>query len=186
MSATMTVPTTLVTLEEFAARSHPTRLEELVRGRIVPMTLPTPRHGQICAKVVRLLGNFADDHGLGHVVGNDSGVITERDPDTLRGPDIAFYSYSRLAKGALPAGYLSVGPDLVVEVRSPGNRWSALYSKAGEYLDAGVSIVVVLDEETESASIFTNTGLTELSRAAELSLPEILPGFSVPVGRFFE
>jgi hypothetical protein len=50
----------LYTAEEFARRPDPGYPEELVRGRIVS-TPPQPRHGQVCAKVLGILGNFADD-----------------------------------------------------------------------------------------------------------------------------
>ena len=36
---------------------------------------------------------------LGRVVTNDSGIVTQRDPDTVRGADVAYYSYARLPKG---------------------------------------------------------------------------------------
>jgi Uma2 family endonuclease len=186
MSATLTASPPPMTLEQFVARPNTDDLDELVKGRIVPMTRPTPRHGQICGKVTWILGPFADERDLGHVVSNDSGVITERNPDTLRGPDVAFYSYGRLPKGPIPARYLEVVPELVVEVRSPNDRWSEIYSKAGEYLNAGVSIVLVLDDEDQTASIFSDKGVEELPAGADLRFPEILPGFSVAVRRFFE
>ena len=43
-----------------------------------------------------------DEHDLGHVLSNDSGVITERDPDTVRGADISFYSYTASSERADP------------------------------------------------------------------------------------
>src|SRR5438477_11112897 len=113
----------LMTAEEFGSRTDPGYPEELVQGRILTIPPPTPRHGQVCSKVVRLLGVFADEHDLGHVLCNDSGVITERDPDTVRGADVTFYSYARVPKGPIAKGYLAVPPDLVVEVRSSDDRW---------------------------------------------------------------
>ncbi|HWE38180.1 MAG TPA: Uma2 family endonuclease, partial [Isosphaeraceae bacterium] len=95
-----------LTAEQFGRRPDPGYPEELVRGTIVPMPPPRPRHGQICGEAYFLLRQAAEEHDLGHVVCNDSGVITERDPDTVRGADVAFYSYDRVPKGPLPDGYL--------------------------------------------------------------------------------
>src|SRR5262249_15506388 len=128
--------------------------EELIQGRIVAKPPPQPRHGQVCSKVDRLLGFYVDDHDLGHVLCNDSGVITERDPDTVRGADVAFYSCAKVPKGRIPPGYLSVPPDLVFEVRSPDDRWGDILTKVDEYLRAGVTVVVVLDPEPETAHVF--------------------------------
>ena len=106
MSTASTTAPTLLTAAEFARRPDPGHPEELVRGRIVPMPPPTRRHGQICSQVRSIFsGNFFEDHDLGHVVSNDAGVITERGPDTVRGADVAFYSYNRVPKGPLPADY---------------------------------------------------------------------------------
>ena len=76
----------LLTAEEFGLRPDPGYPAALVRRRIVKLPQPNRRHGQICNKAGRILGNYAEDHDLGHVLSNDSGVITERDPDTVRGP----------------------------------------------------------------------------------------------------
>ena len=186
MSTAPASPTALMTAEEFALRPDPGYPEELVRGRIVPMSVPDRRHGQICSKVDRILGNFTEEHDLGHVLSNDSGVITERGPDTVRGADVAFYSYQRLPRGPLPQDYGPEMPELIVEVRSKSDRWPKILAKVAEYLDTGVSVVVVLDDEQSTAHTFTSDRNQVLGPDEELTFPEILPGFSVVVRRFFE
>ena len=178
---------TLLTAAEFARRPDPGYPEELVRGRIVPMPPPTRRHGQICSKSVRILGNFAEDHDLGQVLSNDSGVITEQGPDTVRGADVAFYSYQRIPRGPLPADYGERAPELVVEVRSPSDRWPKILAKVAEFLNAGVLAVVVLDDESRTALLsMADQAPRRLGPDDELTIPEILPGFAVAVRRFFE
>jgi Uma2 family endonuclease len=177
----------LYTAEEFGRRPDPGYPEELVRGRIVRMPPPGSRHGQVCNKVGRIAGNYADDHDLGHVLSNESGVITERGPDTVRGADVCFYSYQRVPKGPLPAGYLDVAPDVVFEVLSPDDRWREVLRKVAEYLDAGVQVVVVLDPERRKIHIFEGDEPTRiLTDQEELTLPRVLGEFRVPVSRFFE
>jgi Uma2 family endonuclease len=177
----------LLTAEEYARLPDNGRPTELVRGRVVPMNVPYPRHGQICSKVVRILGDYAEVHDLGHVIGNDGGVVTERGPDTVRGPDVAFYSFGRVARGPLPHGYLPVVPELAFEVRSHTDRWPKLLAKVAEYLDAGVTVVCVLDERTQTAQVYTADEPGRLVPAdGTLILPEVLGEFQVPVHRFFE
>src|SRR5438067_2029346 len=113
----------LLTAEEFLLLPDEGVPKELVRGRVIPLAVSTPRHGQVCGEVVYLLHRFLDDHPLGHAVCNDSGVVTQRDPDTVRGADVAFYSYRHFPPGPLPSGYLSVMPELIFEVRSGPDRW---------------------------------------------------------------
>jgi Uma2 family endonuclease len=182
-----TAVTPLLTAQDFARlpdRGIPT---ELVRGRVVTMNVPAPRHGQICSKIDRLVGNFADEHRLGHLVVNESGIVTEHDPDTVRGADVAFYSYSRVPPGPFPSGYLDVLPEVVFEVRSPTDRWPQVLTKVGEYLEAGVGVVCVLDQVSESLQVYRADELPRtLHGEDELTLPDVLPGFGVAVHCFFE
>lgn len=141
----MATATDLLTAEEFGSRPDPGYPEELVQGRIVTLPPPTPRHGQVCGETYFLFREFVGRLDLGHVLCNDSGVVTERDPDTVRGADVCFYSYARLPRGKIRKGYLDVVPDLVVEVRSADDRWGDILAKVHEYLDAGVVAVIVLD-----------------------------------------
>ncbi len=64
---------------------------ELQRGEIIDVGVPKKPHGLICANIARFLGNWAASRNLGYVCTNDSGFITERDPDTVRGIDVAYY-----------------------------------------------------------------------------------------------
>jgi Uma2 family endonuclease len=177
----------LLTAEEFAERPDPGYPEELVRGRIVPMPMPKPRHGQICGRTYALFHAQVDANDIGHLLSNDAGVITERGPDTVRGADISFYSYARVPKGPLPDRYLDTPPDLVVEVLSPSDRWPKVLAKVAEYLDAGTAVVIVLDDQRRMAQLYHADGTTRLLGAEdELALPYLLGDFRVRVGRFFE
>ncbi len=177
----------VLTAEEFGSRPDPGYPEELVQGRIIAMPPPKPRHGQICTKVIRLLDRHVEEHDLGQVLSNDSGVITERDPDTVRGADVSFYRYDRLPKGPIPAGYLPFPPNLIVEVRSPDDRWGDVLKKVHEYLAVGVTCVVVLDPEPASAHVFhADRAPQQLGPEAELTVPDVLADFRVKVARFFE
>lgn len=177
----------LMTAEEFGQRPDPGYPEELVQGRIVGMPPPDRKHGFVCLKAGRILGNFVDEHDLGRVMSNDSGVITERGPDTVRGADVCYYSYARMPKGPLATGYGPEVPELVVEVCSASDRWLEIHEKVAEYLGAGVLMVVVLDPEPQTAHVFAADGPPMmLGPEDELVVPGILEGFRVRVGRFFE
>jgi Uma2 family endonuclease len=187
MSVATPSPTAPLTAEEFANRPDPGYPEELVRGRIVPMPMPKPRHGQICGQAYFVLRGHIAARDLGHLLSNDSGVITERSPDTVRGADISFYSYTRLPKGPLPDRYLDVPPDLVVEVLSPSDRWPKVLAKVAEYLDAGITVVVVLDDERRLAHVYRGDASPRyLGGDDELTIPDLLPDFRVKVGQFFD
>ncbi|MFM9962058.1 MAG: Uma2 family endonuclease [Planctomycetaceae bacterium] len=182
------VLTDLMTAEEFSTRPDDGVPMELVRGRIVRMNLPKPLHGLVCNTASFLITAFVRQHHLGWVFSNDSGVITERDPDSVRGPDVAYCSYERLPKAARPQReYLDVAPELVVEVRTADDRWPALQAKVAEYLAAGVLTVCVLDAIAEFAVIYTaDAAPRQLAGDDVVEFPEALPGFAARVCEFFE
>jgi Uma2 family endonuclease len=183
----MFTATALLTAEEYADLPDDGPPSELVRGVVVPGRFSFPRHGEICVQVSCLLMEYLETRRIGRAVCNNAGVITERNPDTVRGPDISYYSYSRTPRGRLPQGYLPVAPELVIEVRLRAERWGKIYTKAAEYLCAGVTLVCVLDQQTETAHIFhADQPPREVKGDEELTQPEVFPDFRVPVRRFFE
>jgi len=181
-------PERLLTIEEYAQLPDNGVPNELVRGRIVPLNRPAPWHGFVCGNVYRILGIFVVEHDLGYAITNDSGIVTQRNPDTLRGADFAFYSYGRIPKGTLAKkGYLDVAPDLVVEVKSPTDRWKDILAKVAEYLNVGVAIVCVLDPDRSTLTLHRPDHPEEKLTAEDMRiLPDVLAGLSVPVRRFFE
>jgi Uma2 family endonuclease len=172
--------------DEFAERYSNERVE-FIRGVVVEMDMPGSNHGKVCTRSSAILMNFADLNDLGHVVSNDSWVAlpTPYDPTLVLGPDVYFVSYDRVPRGDLPDGTLHAIPELVVEVKSPSDRKRDISDKIADYLAAGVSTVLYLDPETRSGVVYTATTSRKISTDDTLELPDILPGFSVPVAKFF-
>lgn len=189
-TALLTAPTTaatpqLVTAEEFVDKySHD--YAELIDGVLKERGMPSLRHGQVCARATRLVANYVEDHGLGHTMCNDSHVLIRKNPDTVRGPDVSYYSFQRLPPGPAPEGLSEAVPEFVVEVRSPSNTWIQIFGKVGDYLQVGVTAILVLDPDGVTASVYRGTGQVILHAGDTLTLPDVLPGFAIPVAKFFE
>jgi len=180
-------PVPLLTAEEYGALPDLGYPNELVMGRIVRLNQPYPRHGQVCLNVGAMLREFVRSKKLGHVTSNDSGILTKRDPDTVRGADVAYFSFARISDAKLPTSYSLKAPELVIEVRSRSDRWKDITEKVAEYLSAGVLNVCVVDEETASAYLYAADQAVKIFTAGDaLTLPDVLPGFSVMVGELFE
>lgn len=177
---------TLLTAEAYGRLEDDGRLTELVRGRIVEMNRPYTSHGYLVINIGHLLTQFVKQHDLGRVVGGDAGVVTQRNPDTVRGPDLAFYSYQRIPAGQLPDGYWPASPELVIEIRSPNDRWKDILQKVAEYLNANVVTVAVVDPERKQVHLYSDKETTVLNAAEPLTFPGVLPGFELVVGRLFE
>lgn len=182
--ATATAP---LTIEEYLALPATGTPTELIRGRIVEVPPPGSRHGRFAFRFAHYLGLHVIGRGLGEIITNDSGVITQRNPDSLRGPDVAYYRAAKLPAIEDWPDYFDFPPDLVVEVRSPSDRWAEMVAKAAEYLAAGVLVVVLLDPSPRSAHVFeADRAPRALGPDDTLALPDLLGDFAVVVGRIFD
>lgn len=177
----------LLTAEEYGRLENDGRLTELVRGRIVEMNRPFTAHGVQVYRAAMLLGKFVEQQHLGRISVGDAGIVTQRNPDTVRGPDVAFYSYQRIPEGPLPDQYWPVSPELVIEIRSKSDRWKDVVLKVAEYLGANVLTVAVIDPVSQRVYVYSaDNETTILSNTDVLKFPDILPGFEVVVGSLFE
>ncbi|MBX3450069.1 MAG: Uma2 family endonuclease [Planctomycetaceae bacterium] len=184
---TTLVDSKLLTAEEYGRLPGDGRLTELVRGRIVELNRPYTSHGYLVLNIGHLLIQFVKQHDLGRIGGSDAGVITRRNPDSVRGPDLAFYSYERIPRGPRPEGYWSASPELVIEIRSQSDRWKDILQKVAEYLSAEVLTVAVIDPESQRVHVYSaDKEATILSNTDRLTFPDILPGFEVGVESLFE
>jgi len=148
---------------------------ELVDGEIRPMS-PTGRpHGRVAARLMVRLGGLVEAQQLGESYDSSTGF---RMPNgNVRSPDLAFIATSRL-EGVAADGYLPVVPDLAVEVLSPGDRSREVFDKVGEYLDAGVQLVWVIDPVKRCASRYRSlTDLRTLGIDDFLDGEDVVPGF---------
>lgn len=174
----------LITAEQFAEMQFDGPCE-LVRGEIVEMTRPDQAHGNVCARVAFALMQWSIPGCRGQVTTNDSGILTERDPDTLRGADVAFFAAGQLIDGKLPRGQSALVPVLAVEVLSPSNSWTQMRRKIDEYLAVGVREVWIVDPEAHTVETFRSDSAPRLHRHAMLLISPELAEFSVPVAELF-
>lgn len=175
-----------ITAEEFLHLPDTDRPKELVKGRVVFLNSPYPRHGHYCAQFAFRLQDFVKRQRTGWVLINNVGVLTEREPDTVRSPDIVYCSYDRIPPGRLPDGYPQFAPEVVIEVRSKEDRYQQLLNKVAEYLFAGVTIVCDADPDAQAVRIFSSDQpVRVLTVADDWTLPEVLPGFSIPLASLF-
>ena len=108
----------LITAEELLYTNVPNKRTELVRGRLIVHEPPGGRHGNITAILSVRLGQHVDLTDAGALFVGDTGFTLSRNPDTVRGPDIAFVRKARVPD-PIPSTLLEFAPDLVVEVLSP-------------------------------------------------------------------
>ena len=160
---------------------------ELVGG-ILHETMPTGQeHGEIVMNLGAELRNFVKPRKLGRLTGSDAGVWLERDPDTVREPDIAYTSAARLPPGVRVRGYAEVVPDLVVEIVSPNDGRREVSDKARMWLRYGVRLVWVVQPDTSTVDVYRpDRVVLTLDEHDRLDGLDALPGFACAVRDIFD
>ncbi|MBL8826106.1 MAG: Uma2 family endonuclease [Planctomycetaceae bacterium] len=178
-------PTRWLTAEEFFLLPSNGQRAELVRGESVPCEISGFRHGALCCGLLRAVTNYLVFHDIARVVPR-VGIITHRNPDTVRGPEVSVLSYDRLPRTSCPIGYLDVPPEAVFEVLDPTDRPENVLDRVAEFLAASVLYVIVVDPDRETVVVHrADRSQSLLLKGQSLTLPELLPGFELPLDRLF-
>jgi Uma2 family endonuclease len=158
---------------------------ELVRGELMVMSPAGFEHGQIIGEMTAALVAFVKQHQLGMVMGAETGFQIGHNPDTVRAPDVAFVRSDRVPPAPV-RGFFQGPPDLAVEVVSPGDRVGEVAAKVQQWLDAGCSLVWVVDPQVRTVAVYRSRGSTGVVGAAgELSGEDVLPGFRLALADLF-
>ncbi len=180
----MTTEQKLITAEELLALPRNGDRYELIRGVLVQKMPTGDAHGDVVSKINYALAHYAHTNDYGEVRAGEPGYRLERDPDTVRAPDVAWIAPGRIPVGT--PGYPDFAPDLAVEVKSPGNSNAEMSAKAAMWLSYGSREVWVADPETAALIRFRpNTAPVTLAEDDTLDGSELLPGFTTPIWRLF-
>lgn len=148
----------LIRAEEFARVAPVLGPCELVRGEIITMSPGGVRHSEVTARVTFLLERQNQASQSGRVLGGEAGMLVSRDPDTVRGADVAFISFDRLPPTEAPSGFLTVPPELAVEILGDDTSWGDLDRKVAEYHVFGVDVVWVVDPRMHAVRVCPRGG----------------------------
>ncbi|WP_237396762.1 Uma2 family endonuclease [Okeania sp. KiyG1] len=114
---------------------------ELDEGKILVMGPSDIISSEVGVQLIRLLGNWVYPRRLGRLFDSSGAFIL---PDTnLKVPDVSFVRAQRLKKSVRYFGELV--PDLVVEIKSQGDRIKPLKKKIKKYLELGAEVGILID-----------------------------------------
>ncbi len=163
---------------------------ELREGKLIIMSPSDSVSGEIGARFSALLGTWIYNYNLGRVLDASTGF---RLPNgDLLSPDVSFVSRERLKQN--PRTYLSVVPELIVEIKSNRDRLRELEEKIVLFLRQGVQVGILIDPDTHTVSVYRSGGLsknadsggpllpvTTLRDGETLSIPDLFPGWEIAI-----
>jgi Uma2 family endonuclease len=124
--------------------------------------------------------------GIGFVFGPDTTYRCFGDPNTGRRADVSFIARGRLPGDEIPEGYITIPPNLAVEVISPHDSAYDVEVKVELYLKHGIGEVWVVYPITRAVNIHRpGEPIEHLTADAVLRGRGVLSNFSTPVSAFF-
>ena len=186
MTVTTSATTKLLTADDLMRLDSRGVHGELIRGEFHE-TMPARKfHSKVAAKIIYLLMTFVYPKKLGTVMSTELGVWLERDPDTVRAPDVAFFSIERMSLDDEDPAFSNVVPDLVVEVASPNDTLRSIHEKCLMWTEFGALLVWSVHPSTRTVNVYQADGSFEtFGMNDSIDGGEVLPGFSCEVRDVF-
>jgi Uma2 family endonuclease len=141
-------------------------------------------HEVVVMNLAGRLHTYVQQRRRGHVLGSNALYILPS--GNRRGPDVSVIRAGRLPRGEKGA-FLQLVPDLAVEVLSPSDSPRAVLDKVGEYLQAGVTLVWVIDPQRRTVAVHRSlSDVREIGVDGDLDGEDVVPGFRCPLAEIFE
>ncbi|HLH60191.1 MAG TPA: Uma2 family endonuclease [Ktedonobacteraceae bacterium] len=169
---------------------YPNHQIELKEGKLIVMSPSDSTSAEIGLQFGSLLRAWVHIHKAGRVLDSSAGF---RMPNgDLLSPDVSFISRERLKRN--PRTYLSIVPELIVEIKSSRDRVHELEEKIALFLSQGVQVGILIDPDTHTVSLYrsaapkthADTGepasnIITLHDGDTLTIPELFPGWELPI-----
>ena len=175
----------ITTAEELFSMPDDGYRYELVRGELRKMAPAGSEHGDISADIHISLGAYVRANRLGRTRIAEPGFILEREPDSVRAPDVAFVQRERIEAIGKTTRFWPEAPDLAIEVISPNDRYSEINEKVADYLAAGTRMVVVVNPRNRTVNVHTPDNTTTLAMGDTLDGGDVVPGWQMPLADMF-
>jgi Uma2 family endonuclease len=157
---------------------------EIIDGELYVSTAPSWDHQGASLVLSTRLFNWTEASHLGEARPTP-GLVFPEDQNVI--PDLVWISHERLAGSLDDAGHLTVAPELVIEVVSPGaaNELRDREIKLDLYSRVGVDEYWIVDWRARLVEVYRRRG-AELQRIATLTGNDtlsspLLPGFACPI-----
>lgn len=177
-----------LTYADFVRFPDDGKRHELIGGKHYVTPSPNMRHQAILGQLHLLIGNWLEEHPVGHVFFAPFDVVFS-DFDVVE-PDLLYLSHQRAAEALTPAHVRGV-PELVVEIASKGTKRRDETIKRRLYLRMGVTEYWIIDPDVDVIRVYRQpkTALdrpTELARSRnDVLTTDLLAGLQLPLSRIF-
>lgn len=169
---------------------YPEHRIELREGNLVIRNPSDGVSGEVGVHFTTLLNLWVLRYRLGRVLDASTGIHLPN--GDLLSPNVSFVSRQRLKHNSRT--YLSVVPELIVEIKSSRDRLRNLEEKITLFLSQGVQVGLLIDPDKHIVSIYRSDRQRTQTESDEfptqkvmlhdgdiLNIPELFPGLEIPI-----
>lgn len=143
-------------------------------------------HGEIALNLGAIIRQHVKKNKLGRAYAAETGFILERNPDTVRAPDVAFIAAYRAEHARTPK-FIPIPPDFCAEIVSPNDAAEAVIAMVQWWLDRGVKLVWVVDPQSKTVTSYLPGGDAHVYRDDDTpSLAPVLPDLAISMPELFD
>jgi Uma2 family endonuclease len=158
---------------------------ELVDGELVERNVSV-LSSNVEFRVLRKLAQYDPNDERVICLTSSNGIRCFPNPNTVRKPDISVVKRERLSPQHWQEGFLTIAPDVVIEVISPNDLASETEEKVEQYIAAGIALIWVINPETRTIVVNRrDSSINRLRENDELSGENVLVGFHCKVAELF-
>ncbi len=188
--ATIATP---MTEEEFLGLPDDDEIDrELIRGELRERPTMTTRgfaHSKVMSRINTRLDVWASGQPepQGVVVVGEARIRLRSDLPSFVGANIAYFASEAMPDNPRKARFLEGPPLLVVEILSRSDEQQDVWDQVSLYLDAGVSLVWIVDPFFLTVTVHRSDARPRLFSADhEIDAEPFLPGFRASLADLFE
>lgn len=143
---------TKLTYEEYLNEPYTMLRFDIVDGEVIMSAGPTRPHQIISGNIYRPVHRFVSENGMGEVLYAPVDVVVQQEPLRVRQPDLLFTSNEN---ASILGDKIEGGPDLVVEILSPGNSRAEIEGKLADYARIGVRVCWLVYPQARAVEVLT-------------------------------
>ena len=181
----MVVTERRMTLEEFLALPERKPALEFEDGLVTQKVSPKARHSALQYAIAEAVNQFARRQRIALALPELRSTFAL----LSRVPDVSVYAWERLPRDAdgILIDDIFIPPDVVFEVRSPGQRTNALLRRCESFVNRGVRAAVLVDPYRFTVVVVRpDTNPLHLAEGETLDLSDIVPGLTLSLATLFD
>ena len=181
----VTVPSQLITLEEFLTLPETKPANEYIDGKIIQKPMPQGEHSTIQAELIIALNGALKPQKIARAFPELRCTFGGR--STV--PDVTVFTWERIPRqdNGKIANAFTIEPDWTIEILSPEQNYNRVTKNILHCLDNGTKLGWLIDPKEQSVFVYFSQQKPAFFEKADdvLPVPDFAKSFELTVGKLF-